>query len=313
MAFAAFAAVVPALSSLSCATSSSSTFITTTGVIIDAQALAAGHGCGTGPANLFKYAVVLFAYSSGDLDSGADGSIIYATPLVSNVFDCFTDGAFVDLPPGDAGQSVYRLEIYAYNQASFVASEAAILGAQTNTAALKAANPTWTTQCTASQSAEVETQAVCAPIQPGNGGVGLTPPPTRITLGTQSFKLPSGAILACDPSTVVKPLVPSDAGNAGDAGDAGDAGPGDAGVVADASTTPAATTFAIARIRTRTDRAIGPTVDVACPATFTADVDGNPATYTVDVGLLDSVGTPIGATACAATTQTGITSSAVCP
>jgi hypothetical protein len=311
MAFAAFAAALALGASLSCATSSSTTLITTTGIVVDSRMLVAGHGCGTAPSNVFKYAVIVYGYGSGDIEAGPIDSAVFNAPVVANVFDCFADGVFVDLPPGDAGQSLFRLEIYAFNQASFVASEAAILGANTNRAAYQAANPTWTTECTTSQSAEVETQAVCAPILPGNAGVGIAPPPTRITLGTQSFKLPSGAILTCDPKTVVTPVLVDAGSDAGDAGDAGDGGAHDAG--ADASVAPAATTFALARIRTRTDRVIGPTVDVACPAVFSADVDGNPATYTVDVGLLDSVGTPIGTTECTATTQIGVTSSAVCP
>lgn len=93
------------------------------------------------------------------------------------------DGEFVSLP-NNVGNSIYRLEVYAFNQASYRSNQAAIDAAikstnntesaddQATSNPFKNALPTWTTECTATQSDEVETLAQCNPLTPGLGGVG---------------------------------------------------------------------------------------------------------------------------------------------
>lgn len=54
-------------------------------------------------------------------------------------------------------------------------------------------------------------------------------------------------------------------------------------------------------------------VDLACPTVFSADVAADPTSYTLDVGLVDGAGRPVGQTACVVTTTTGAVNVATCP
>jgi hypothetical protein len=298
-----------------CSGSTSTGLRPTTGILIRAETLTTGRGCGREPTNLYKFAVVVFGYKSGDeLDPAS-----YQTPVTANVFDCFTDGAFIDLAPVQDNPR-FRLEVYAYNEQSYTPARDVIESAGTNTTQLRATSPTWTTECTALQRRDVQTLALCSPLAPGLSGLGGVVATTRIALDTTSFRLADGRIATCgaagdagssDAGGLELEAGPPDADvsdasdEAGaDAPDAGDAGPVDAG---------AAVTFTTARVRWRSGAVVGPTIDVRCPAPYTADVAAGPARYQVDVGLLDESGAPIGQTVCSVTTQTGATSSAVCP
>ena len=71
--------------------------------------------------------------------------------------------------------------------------------------------------------------------------------------------------------------------------------------------------FSTARIRYRIGATvIGEAIDVPCPEVYVAEVPAEPARYDIDVGLLDGTN-PLGQTICTVTTQSGTTSSAVCP
>jgi hypothetical protein len=300
---------------LACSGTSSSAAQATTGIVVRSEALTTGRGCGRSPTNVFKYAVVVFGYGTGPESARTS----YTTPVISNVFDCFTDGAFIDLEPV-LGSSTFRLEVYAYNEPAFTASRAAITAAGSDTNALRATTPTWTTECTATQQRDVQALALCDPLSPGLAGFGGALPPTRITVGTSQFHVADGRTAICGSASDAGADVnaaPSDA--AADvvavpdaqADAALDAGGGDPD--ASAPRTDASVTFAAARIRYRTAQAVGPVVDVACPNPFLADVPPEPARYDVEVGLVDPSGNPVGTTICTVTSQTGATSSAVCP
>src|SRR6185295_8411509 len=73
---------------------------------VRAETLTADHGCGAASTQLFKYVVLVF---------GADPNADLAG---ANVYDCFTDGTFVDLPP-IGGKNAYRLEVFAYNKSAY--------------------------------------------------------------------------------------------------------------------------------------------------------------------------------------------------
>ena len=74
--------------------------------------------------------------------------------------------------------------------------------------------------------------------------------------------------------------------------------------------------FITVRVRPRINATIaGPSVDLACPAPYLADVAPEPTRYELDVALLDSTGTLVDTaaqTVCTVTSQPGATSSAVC-
>lgn len=263
---------------------------------------------------MFKYVVVVFGYASGDELASSS----YTTPVTANVFDCFTDGAFIDLQPVN-GSTRFRLEVFAYNEPAYTASRAAIEGAGTNTTQLQTTTPTWTTECSAVQQLSVQTLALCSPLAPGLSGLGKPVAPTQITLGTTTFHLADGRLATCA-------TPPADAGADGDADasadasspdaadaslDAGNAEDAEAGTPIDAGPP---VVFTTARVRARIGTTpVGPTVDIPCPRAYTADVSAEPARYDIDVGLLDEAGNPVGQTVCSATTRIGTVSSAVCP
>lgn len=305
-------AALPLASVVACSGSSSQSLPPTTGILIRAETLTAGHGCGKSTTQLFKYAVVVFGYDgSGDERDPAS----YTRPITSNLFDCFTDGAFISLP-ATASNATFRLEVYAYNESAYTASRTAIDGAGTSTSVWHTTEPTWTTECTATQQEKVQALASCNTLAPGLSGLGGTVGVTQITLATARFALPDGRAATCATAES------ADAGvDASDASDNGtDSGPdgfdalGDAAVPADAGEP---LTFVKVRVRPRVNATVaGPSVDVACPAAYLAEVPAEPTRYELEVALLDEAGALVEAgaqTVCTVTSRPGTTSSAVCP
>lgn len=292
-----------------CSSSSSSSLPPTTGVLIRAETLTAGRGCGEDPTQLFKYVVVVFGYGdpamgdAGGPDPTARSS--YGVPVTSNVFDCFTDGVFISLPPQN-GSSTFRLEVYAYNELAYEASRATIEDVAASADDLHGTSPTWTTECMATQQQKVQALATCDPLAPGLSGLGGAAATTRISLATARFTLPDGQRATCSRSAPLE-----------DGGvDAGSDPVSDAG---DASMQPeggAPLTFSTVRVRPRINATIaGPSVDVPCPTAYVADVAPEPVRYELDVALLDSAGAlvDVGAqTICTVTSVPGATTSALC-
>ncbi len=295
-----------------CSGSSSTALPPTTGILIRAETLTAGHGCGRDPTQLFKYAVVVFGYG-GTGDPAARSS--YTEAVTSNVFDCFSDGAFISLDPKN-GSFTFRLEVYAFNEPAYAAARTTIDTAGTDTTGLRGTSPTWTTECSATQQADVQALASCLPLAPGLSGLGGTAGATRITLATARFNLPNGAVASCGPD----PASP-DGGDGLDGGDGGngsgpDASDGDASSDASAPEAGAPVHFTTVRVRPRVNATVaGPSVDLACPAAYLADVAPEPVRYELDVALLDGKGNLVtnGQTVCTVTSVPGATSSAVCP
>lgn len=301
----------------SCSGSSSTSLPPTTGILIRAETLTAGHGCGEGPTQLFKYAVVVFGYGGADAGAPTERTS-YSTVVTSNVFDCYTDGAFISLPAVD-GNTSFRLEVFAYNRTQYEEGRDEIDAAARvqdgiATSLRSETTPTWTTECTATQQQKVQALASCEPLAPGLSGLpgqGGPAGPTTITLDTTRFELPDGRVATC---------LPED----GDAGtDAGTDAGADADVpdAADAGSTPAddagvPVSFAKVRVRTRIGAQVIADTVVPCPALYSAEVAPEPVRYDLDVGLLDSAGAhvdPGAVTVCTVTSTTGKTSSAVCP
>lgn len=307
--FGLFASILSlVMGAIACSGSSTTTVFTTTGVLIRAETLTTGRGCGRDPANVFKYAVFVWGYGSGDPNLFES----YTQLQTSNLFDCFTDGAFIELPAVNGSQS-YRLDVYAYNEPAYTAAKAAIDSAGDNPSLLEATtSPTWTTTCTATQQSDVQSLAVCDPLAPGLGGLGKAVRPTTVRLSTKTFHLTSGRVATCG--------VGADAGV--DAGPDADAGtPTDAGAdgslvdggVTDAGGSGSEVSFATVRVRLRSGNLVFPATDVPCPSDYVAEVSGEPARYEVDVGVILSTGEAGGETACGVTTQPGQEAVVLCP
>ncbi len=277
-----------------------------TGIIVRAETVTEGRGCGRAPKQVFKYAVVVFGRGTRE-------------PVVGNVYDCFADGTFVELKP-IGGSFDYDLEVYVYNEASFTPVAQSVMNAGTDTNALAASSPTWTTRCTATQQPDVQSLALCNPLVAGLAGLaGPTPGQTEILVNTAEFPLGAGRKAACGSTPApdggadaMPDSAPADDGGILEAGlDAG-ADP-DAGATSDAGAV-VSVPFKTARIRWRTTSPArtGPTVDVECPEVYRVRVDAEPARYILDVGLVDDRGVEVGMSSCEAVTRPGTTSTAVC-
>jgi hypothetical protein len=137
-------------------------------VVVRADALVEGYGCGEGDAEVFKYAAVV----------SLDG-VIYA----GGVFDCFADAKFANLTPSASGASVtYTVQIYGYSRAAYLAQADAlqaarsaldaVQGPSTNAdARLKATRPSFVASCSAT-SQDVEVPAVCPMLSPAGASAG---------------------------------------------------------------------------------------------------------------------------------------------
>jgi hypothetical protein len=290
-----------------------------TGIIVRAETLTEGRGCGRAPKQLFKYAVVVFGRGTRE-------------PVVGNVYDCFADGTFVELKPV-GGSFDYDLEVYAYNEASFtpVAQTVITAGTTSDPATLAKTSPTWTTKCTATQQPDVQSLALCDPLVPGLAGIGGgASPQTEITVGTDQFPLGGGRTGFCGTTGIPDAGPKQDAAPEGGSGDGGlldgalglldaEAGTGKDGgptPTPDAGTpeTRGPVSFKTARIRWRTTSParIGPTIDVNCPDVYRVTVDAEPAGYVLDVALLDDQGALVGSSFCEALVRPGASSTAVC-
>lgn len=241
-----------------------------TGVTVRAESITIGLGCGRGSSQIFKYAVVVFGPNPMALGT-------FDTPLAGNVYDCFSDGLFVNLP-ATAGSTDYKLSVYAYNaQAYEEATDAKIRAALAvaNPTTLAGTSPTFTTTCSATEIPDVQSLAVCQPLVAGAGGVGAPVMPSTLSLSAASFATGDGGTATCDIhyATVRYRAKPSQ---------------GTAGAITD---------VACGQVPS-TGIAISPVVA--------------PATYGIEVALLRTDGSVFGQTTCSADTSPGLISSAVC-
>lgn len=144
-----------------------------TGIVIHASDVVAGHGCGQGAGQVYRYAVIV-SYAAPE--GGAVGG-----PLYASVFDCFEDGVFENLPPTEAGAQQFSLQVLAYTKAGFPAGlecpggvdpsgNPCNLEIDRTFAAMFAGDAQWQTTCTATQQQGAPVVAVCEPVEPTDAG-----------------------------------------------------------------------------------------------------------------------------------------------
>lgn len=299
LAFAGLVGCACAVSFVACSDTGSTAGVPPiTGVVVRAETLTTGRGCGTRGDQVFRYAAIVY---------GNDGNGNLDVPRAANVFDCFTDGTFVQLAPVNDSLD-FRIDVFVYNQQAYLAQRAVIDGATAPEPpppdpdaaappppapaaavkqALEASLPTWTTTCTASQLQDVEVLAVCDPLAAGLSGIrdltpadGAAPVPASVTLPLGSFALADGGVVRCDDQ------------------------------------------FTKVRVRARQGSSIGEPADLRCskvgsegtlvPVVFEVNPAAAPATYLIDVALLRADDSMLGQTLCRASTSPGLASSAVC-
>lgn len=277
-----------------------------TGIVIRAETLTVGRGCGRGPTQLFKYAAIVYGYTDGPAD--VKGS--YRTPITAGVYDCFADGTFVELPE-TAGSTTFRLEVFAYSEPAYTAARATVDTAGTNGDALRTTNPTWTTVCTATQLRDVQALAVCDPLVSGLA-------PSSVILRTEFFSRATGNGSICSRS-LLSDAGATDAGDGGAGADGGDAS-------TDASAPDAATdggsdgglptsglVFSTLRVAARANGAsVVPETNVSCPDTFVIPNAVAGAAYELDVALFDDTAALVGSTKCRAQAVAGVETAATC-
>ncbi len=166
-----------------CTTTTTTTpYTPITGILLQSAPLVAGFGCGTGPMQVYRYAATV---SYGSVPNDAEAGALVAGPLVeqsgvpmTNIFDCFNDGVFENLPLSDAGGSTYVIAIFAYNLESYVKAglppdlacpplpDAGLCmpGSKPLSTAQEAEAP-WTTVCHATQQGGTPVYAICPPLE----------------------------------------------------------------------------------------------------------------------------------------------------
>ena len=157
-----------------------------TGILVLADTLTTGHGCGTGPDEIFEYATIVSIPENSGLFSGA-----YVT---GGTTPCYTNATFDNVCTYNTNSN-YNITIYAFNQAEWnqtldpdggstvtdflntqnsVAAPAYDGGIPSCTDILKAATVVpqvngqagWTTTCTAKQQQDAPVTALCGPLEP---------------------------------------------------------------------------------------------------------------------------------------------------
>lgn len=296
---------------LACSGSSGSAGIPpTTGIVIRAETLTTGRGCGREPTQLFKYAAVVFGYSGGDPAARES----YGVPVTAGVYDCFADGTFIELP--EINRSVtFRLEVFGFTEQAYLAAGGSVEAAGTDASALRDAGPTWTTTCFATQQRDVQSLAVCEPLAP-------TSAETRVVLRTGAFTRKDGRVTSCARAADAGggDAAAGDAGDAssdaGDDGAAPDASIDDGGAGDDASAGDAGAgglSFSTVRVRASIGGAeIAPPTDLACPDAFVIPNAVPKAEYRIDVELLGSASEAVGKTTCTAVAAAGVETAATC-
>ena len=171
-------AAIGALGALvsACGTTATTTLIAPiTGIIVRADSLVAGRGCGEADSQIYGYAVTVDVEHilSGAPDGGTIG-----LPLAGGSFPCYADGTFANLP----AQVDYAVHVVAFNRKAWDAAggKKVLDVASVPTDAgpppinlLNALHPTWTTECTASQQLNVQVLADCQPLSSPTADGGL--------------------------------------------------------------------------------------------------------------------------------------------
>lgn len=145
-----------------------------TGITISASTLLRGYRCGDGPGEVYKYSAVLWSASASD--GGPAGA-----PLYSDVWDCYVDGVFQNLPSGEAGSETFFIRVFAYTRSGFPTELACPTGygptgvpcallTDASIAEQAGATAQWETTCTATQQSGAPANAVCALLAPEEAG-----------------------------------------------------------------------------------------------------------------------------------------------
>jgi hypothetical protein len=93
-----------------CGTGNSTGITPTTGIVVRADELVSGYGCGTGPNQIYEYAVIVSSFAEGG-----------AAPvfIAGGAYPCYADATFINLCASTSGSLAFNVNVYAFTQAQW--------------------------------------------------------------------------------------------------------------------------------------------------------------------------------------------------
>jgi hypothetical protein len=168
--------------SYACGTGDTTGITPITGIVIRADDLVAGHGCGTGPDEVYMYSVVVSTFGEGG-----------ATPafIAGGTYPCYADATFVNLCASTSGALSFDVQVYAFSEAQYAVAGATpgLLSTSPSYCSLDGGHAipedldpctaknalqttaSFTAGCTATQQSSIEVVAVCSALVPASRSV----------------------------------------------------------------------------------------------------------------------------------------------
>ena len=146
-------AACTSLTGSSIASNTVSTFAPVTTVEVDSTTLFERLGCSNTANVPYKYVATIYPFGS-------------STPLFITESDCFTNAVFEDLPTGATGEGDFTLNVDVFDLPTWNANQDVINAAvkdPTQEPAMRAV-ANWTSNCTAHQTSNIQSLAVCDPL-----------------------------------------------------------------------------------------------------------------------------------------------------
>jgi hypothetical protein len=84
-----------------------------TGIEVISDTLTAGHGCGTGPGEIYKYLAIV------QIPSYVGGVGLANSFIAGGVYDCFSNGVFYDLCTYEGDAGTFTVTVYAFTAATW--------------------------------------------------------------------------------------------------------------------------------------------------------------------------------------------------
>jgi hypothetical protein len=94
-----------------CGTGNSTGITPTTGIVVRADDLVAGYGCGTGPSQIYEYAVIISSFP----EEGGVGAVFIA----GGAYPCYADATFINLCASTSGSLSFNVNVYAFTEAQW--------------------------------------------------------------------------------------------------------------------------------------------------------------------------------------------------
>jgi hypothetical protein len=191
----AFTSVVAfVLCAYACGTGNTTGITPLTGIVVRADDLVAGHGCGTGPDQIYKYSVVISTFEE------AGSASVY---VAGGTYDCFADATLINLCASTSGSLTFSVNVFAFTQAQWFAQKQNADDSYANTLTDNLVFPSYCVTDAGGQSlAEFYTEVT--PTTPVNDLLSVASFETTCT-ATQQENI--GVVAVCNTLTAVPPPI----------------------------------------------------------------------------------------------------------